>query len=244
MSTAKTPTVAILLIGNELLYGEIVDENLSFLARTLFAWGCSLKFAHVIPDELDLVVGEMKDAMQKVDWVVTTGGIGVTPDDVTRPAAARALGVPLVRHPEAEADVRSYYREHITPVRLRLADLPEGAELIRNPVNHIPTFRSGKLIVLPGVPSLVKAMFPSQREVLASTPFHVAQIDTHVGESRLAPHLEEAEQKFAGISFGSYPDIDTRPMRVRLVIRGKDEQAVEKAHAWLVAHVERLEREL
>lgn len=239
-----TPRAVLLLIGNELLSGEIADENLPFISQSLFSWGAELRYVHVIRDDLDLVAAEIRAGLEAGDWVITTGGIGATPDDITRAAVAKALGVPLAPHPEAERELRAYYGEYINDVRLSLARIPEGAEIIHNPVNRIPTFRAGRVIVLPGIPSLVRAMFPSQKSVLSGTPYLKHQMETLVGESRLAATLTQAEREFPAVAFGSYPDIDSRPMRVRLVLRSKDREQVDAARAWLAEKVAKIERNL
>lgn len=240
----ETPRAVLLLIGNELLSGEIADQNLPFISQTLFSWGAVLSYAHVITDELELVAREIRAGLAAADWVITTGGIGATPDDVTRAAVARALDLPLVSNPEAEREIRTYYGKHINDVRLSIAQMPEGAELIHNPVNRIPTFRVGRVIVLPGIPSLVRAMFPSQKDVLSGTPFLKHQLETQVGESHLAASLAEAERLFPEVAFGSYPEIDSRPMRVRLVMRGKDRDRIDAARSWLADRVAEIERNL
>ncbi len=237
----RTPVVSLLVIGTEVLSGEVADENIVFIARALFEWGARLEYCHVIRDNLDLVAAEVRAGLEQADWVVTTGGIGVTPDDVTRPAVAKALGLPLERHGEAETIVRNFYRSRINPTRLTLADLPRGASLIYNPVNHIPTFRVGRVIVLPGVPALVHAMFPSQREFLSGAPWHVERMETRAGESLLAASLAQAEERFPGLAIGSYPHIEERPPRVELVVRGKDAGEVQAAAAWLRGEVRRIE---
>ena len=122
--------------------------------------------------------------------------------------------------------------------------MPAGAELIHNPVNHIPTFRVGRVIVLPGIPSLVRGMFPSQKSVLSGTPYLKHQLETHVGESHLAASLAEGETLFPNVAFGSYPDIDSRPMRVRLVLRSKQREEIDAARDWLTDRVAEIERNL
>lgn len=239
-----TPRAVLLLIGNELLSGEIADENLPFISQRLFSWGAQLLYVHVITDELDLVAGEIRAGLAAADWVITTGGIGATPDDITRAAVAKALDLPLESHPEAERELHAYYGKHINEVRLSLAQMPAGAELIHNPINRIPTFRVGRVIVLPGIPSLVRAMFPSQQSVLSGTPYLKHHLETHVGESHLAATLAEAEERFPAVAFGSYPDIDSRPMRVRLVLRSKQREEIDAARDWLTEQVAQIERNL
>lgn len=238
-----TPRVVLLLIGNELLSGEIADRNLPLVSRRLFEWGAMLEYVHVIRDERTLIAREVRQALERADWVMTTGGIGATPDDVTRAAVAEALELPLERHPEAESEVRAYYGEHLNDVRLSLANLPRGAQIIRNPINRIPTFRCGRVIVLPGVPSLVEAMLPALQPVLSGTPFHRTEIETPLGESLLVPALIEGERRFPKVSFGSYPEVETRLISVRLVLRSKDGEQLAAAREWLIGEVRRIEAE-
>ena len=123
----RNPTAAILIVGNELLSGRVRDENLARLAAALWERGVAVRRAVFLPDEVEEIAREVAAAAGSHDWVVTTGGIGPTHDDVTMEGVARAFGVPLVRHPGMEAAIRRTFGEGTTDVHLRMALAPEGA---------------------------------------------------------------------------------------------------------------------
>ena len=167
MAERPTVTAALIVIGNEVLSGRTRDANVQFLAAGLGGVGVRLMEARVIADVEDEIVEAINALRAKFDYVFTTGGIGPTHDDITSGAVAKALGRKFRRNAEAEAILRDHYRpEDVTEARLRMADLPEGAELIDNPVSRAPGFRVENVIVMPGVPRIMQAMFDGYKHNL------------------------------------------------------------------------------
>ena len=153
-------TAALLIIGNEILSGRTQDANLAFLAQELNEAGIQVREVRVVPDEETEIVAAVNALRAKFDHLFTTGGIGPTHDDITSACVAKAVGRPLIRHPEAERRLLAYYPpEKVNPARMKMADTPEGAELIDNPVSVAPGFTIENVHVLPGVPSILQAMF-------------------------------------------------------------------------------------
>ncbi|MCA3255258.1 MAG: competence/damage-inducible protein A, partial [Alphaproteobacteria bacterium] len=138
----RTYTAALIIIGDEILSGRTQDANLAYLAKWLNVQGIRLRTSRVVPDDMD-AIAEAVNALKPPahDYLFTTGGIGPTHDDITVDAIAAALGVGVVMHPEAEAILRGYYGDRITEARLRMARVPEGADLLPNPVSGAPGIR-------------------------------------------------------------------------------------------------------
>ncbi|MGH6914997.1 MAG: competence/damage-inducible protein A, partial [Geminicoccales bacterium] len=163
MSRSEKPvTACLIIIGNEILSGRTVDANLPYVATALGSIGIRLAEARVVPD----IEAEIADAVNacrgKHTYVFTTGGIGPTHDDITAASIAKAFGLPFGRNAEAERRLLAYYPpERVNPARMKMADAPEGAELIDNPVSVAPGFRVENVYVLPGVPKIMQAMLDS-----------------------------------------------------------------------------------
>ena len=148
----KIVTACMIIIGNEILSGRTQDKNLSWLSQRLNEVGVRMRHARVIPDVEEIIVATVNECRAQYDYVFTSGGIGPTHDDITSECIAKAFGVPLGRNAEAEARLRVYYKpEDINEARLRMANTPEGAELIDNPVSTAPGFRMENVYVLAGV---------------------------------------------------------------------------------------------
>ncbi len=156
----KEFTACAIIIGDEVLSGRTQDANLSYLGRRCDELGIRLKEARVISDDEATIVETVNHYRACFDYVFTTGGIGPTHDDITSASVALAFGKKIVRHPEAVAVMDKYYdRGQLTEARLKMADVPEDAFLIDNPVSAAPGFQMENVFVLPGVPVIMQAMF-------------------------------------------------------------------------------------
>ena len=186
----RTVTAALVIIGNEILSGRTQDENLAFLAEELNGIGIQLREARVVPDAEADIVEAVNACRARHDHVFTTGGIGPTHDDITAASVAKALDRPLVRHPEAERRLLAYYPpEKVNEARMKMADTPEGAELIDNPVSVAPGFTIENVHVLPGVPSILQAMLPGLKPRLqGGAVVHSRTITVFCPEGEIAGH--------------------------------------------------------
>src|SRR3954471_10999517 len=146
------------IIGDEILVGKREDKHLAFLIKALAVRGLRLSWAQYLGDDRELLVGAFKRSFATGDVVFSFGGIGATPDDHTRQAAAAALGVPLQLHPEAEREIRGRFGGETTPQRLMMGEFPEGAIIIPNPVNRIPGFSLRDHHFVPGFPQMAWPM--------------------------------------------------------------------------------------
>ncbi|MFA6019279.1 MAG: molybdopterin-binding protein [Rhodospirillales bacterium] len=225
------PTAAVLIIGNEILSGRTQDVNLAFLARALGEIGIQLVHARVIPDVVDVIADNVNTLRAEYDSLFTTGGIGPTHDDITAMAVAKAFGRPLVRHPEALARLlRHYGPEDLNDMRKRMADLPEGALLIDNPISSAPGFRIGNVYVLAGVPMIARAMFEQVRPLLAGGPPLLARsVRAFVPEGLLAAGLKEIQARHPDVGLGSYPFLSGERLGACIVARGRRADRLETA---------------
>lgn len=233
--SAAGPTAAVVVIGNEILSGRTRDANLSCLARKLGAAGIPVREARVVADDEAAIVEAVNALRARYTHVFTTGGIGPTHDDITAAAVARAFGVPFGRNAEAERRLRNYYDpEMVNAARLSMADMPEGVELIDNPVSVAPGFRLDNVHVLPGVPKILEAMVDELVPRLeGGTPLVSRALTVFCAEGELAQTLGELEQRAADVAIGSYPFFRQGRFGTTVVLRGADGAAVEATLAAL-----------
>ncbi len=235
---------AILIIGNEILSGRTRDLNAWWLSCQLHRIGVPVRRIVVIPDVFDLIVDEINSLRSAFDYLIVCGGIGPTPDDVTRPAVARAFGVPCLPHPQAVSILNQFYGERATPRRLSMADLPLNATLICNPLTGAPGFFVENVFVLPGIPELVEAMFPEISARLEHGPLFEKELPVEIGESDFADIMEEALTLFPDIDLGSYPSLHDKHWRCSLVIKGHLLSSVTNATQWLESHISTRTRDI
>jgi molybdenum cofactor synthesis domain-containing protein len=233
MTKARRPTACLIVIGNEILSGRTRDANLPYLAKRLNELGVRLIEARVIPDDEARIVETVNACRSAFDYVFTTGGIGPTHDDITSRAMARAFGVALLRHPGAVAMLEEHYAPgEINEARLSMADMPEGAELIANPVSKAPGYRIGNVFVLAGIPAVARAMFENLRHQLAGgAPLLSRTVHVFLAEGDLAAPLSELQARFPDVEIGSYPYFRQHRFGVSLVLRGSDAERLAAAVA-------------
>jgi molybdenum cofactor synthesis domain-containing protein len=218
------PTAAMLVIGDEILSGRTRDSNMNHLAKALTAAGIDLKEARFVADERAAIVEATRALSAAYTHVFTSGGIGPTHDDITADCIAEAMGAPIDVREDARAILQAHYDSRGTEMnaaRLRMARIPEGAELIDNPVSAAPGFRLGNVHVMAGVPKIFEAMVASVLPGLTGgDPVLSEAIDCDRPEGDVAAELASVAQDFPELSLGSYPFIrDGRP-GTQLVLRG------------------------
>lgn len=230
-----TRTAAALVIGNEILSGKIVDTNTTFLARGLFELGIELRRVVVCPDEVDTISRDLSELRTSHDLVFTSGGVGPTHDDVTIEGVAESFGKPVVRSEAVEKMIRHYYGDRATEAHLRMANMPEGAEMIRSSEAPWPTVVIDNVFVLPGVPEIFELKFTDLRKRLdQGQEFHSQAVFTLAGEGEIASLLERIATDFPGVMVGSYVKWRAPDYRTKVTFDGNDLQAVTKAADTLV----------
>ena len=233
MAEQGVVTACVLVIGNEILSGRTQDRNVNYLAKGLEALGIRLREVRMIPDDRATIVGAVNACRAAFDYVITTGGIGPTHDDITSECVAEAFGVGMYRDPGTVELIRSYLRSgEMNEARMRMATFPEGAELIANPVSAAPGYRIGNVFVLAGVPQIMQAMFDGMKHHLSGGErMRARAVHVHLPEGAIAEALGRVQQRFPGVDIGSYPAMRQRRFGVSVVLRGTDGAALDRALA-------------
>ena len=218
---------ALLIIGAEVLAAKVEDLNTPFLLRALRAQGVEVTEVRVIDDIVDEIADAVSVLSQKVDYVLTTGGIGPTHDDVTMAGVAKAFGVEIIRHPEIVAAFERVLGDRLRPATLNMADVPQGAEIIWSEASLTPVLRMKNVTVLPGIPKLMQACFESVRDDFKGAAFVTTALRVKASESQIAPILEKIQQNHEDTSIGSYPQGKDSDCRVLVTVdsRSKSKNA-------------------
>ncbi|MGB0671536.1 MAG: competence/damage-inducible protein A [Rhodospirillales bacterium] len=226
--TPSAPTAAFIIIGNEILSGRTKDANLAYVGERLAALGILLQEARVIPDVKTVIVATVNELRARHTYVFTSGGIGPTHDDITTDCVATAFGLSVVRDPVAEAALRRHYKaEDLNAARLKMADVPEGARLIENPVSAAPGFQVENVFVLAGVPRIMQAQFESAKDRLAGgAPMLSRTLVAFVTEGSMAAELSRIQDGADGVEIGSYPFVRDGRLGTSIVMRGTDDAAL------------------
>ena len=222
-------TAGIILIGNEILSGKVVDANASYLCRELRMLGVDVRKIAVIPDEVDLIAPEVADQSRRFDIVFTSGGVGPTHDDVTIEGVARALGVAVVRDPHLVRLIETFAKGRLNEARLKMAEVPEGALLVAGEQLNFPAVVVRNIYVLPGVPEIFRQKFEALRERFREEPFHLRSVFVRIPESTLAEHLNELLRRHPDLLLGSYPEFLNPEYKVKVTLESKDQKYVERA---------------
>jgi molybdenum cofactor synthesis domain-containing protein len=226
-------SAVIVTIGNELVSGDVENTNGSWLARRLEQLGLEVRLIASVRDEVAAAAAFVREQAAASDLVVVTGGLGGTPDDVTREAIAAAFGVAQEPFLEVEAALRARFRsnpEYVAP----WARLPAGSTPLENPLGGAPGFRIANVWVLPGLPAEMEAMFDAVAgELRRGEPIGTWRRSYRTTESRIAPVLEAMEERHPGVLVGSYPRFDERGSEVEVVVKSSDARALAGATAWI-----------
>jgi molybdopterin-biosynthesis enzyme MoeA-like protein len=193
-----------------------------------------------LPDEIEAIAEFVRDEAPRVDFLLVTGGLGGTPDDLTREALARAFGVGQEEVPELAADLRTRFTRD-PEYAARWALLPQGSRVLANPLGGAPGFALGNVYVMPGLPAEMEAMFASvEEEFRRGNPIEAWRRTYRTRESTIAPLLVEWGERWPGVSVGSYPAFLPDGPRVELVAKSADVEELAAASAWLEARLDEM----
>jgi molybdenum cofactor synthesis domain-containing protein len=234
----KTVTAAILVIGDEILSGRTKDRNIGYIAEYLTNMGVELREARVVPDVEEEIIAALNALRARYTYVFTTGGIGPTHDDITADAVAKAFGAPIGEDPRAIALMMERYKpEDLTEARRRMARIPEGADLVANPISKAPGFRIGNVIVMAGVPSVMQAMLDDAARGLETGQKVLAETieADNIPEGLYGGPLAKIAAAHAGVSIGSYPAFVEGKFRNQIVIRSREAALIAAARIDVVA---------
>ncbi len=230
-------TCAVLIIGDEILSGRTQDTNLRDIARYLSVLGIDLAEARTVPDVMDEIVDALNALRRRYDYVITTGGIGPTHDDITADAIAQAFGVELEEHPDIIAMMTARWGGELNAARRRMARVPVGGALVKNPVQGPPGFTIGNVFTLAGVPSIMRGMLEDVGPRMRGgrpTVSRTVRVEGS-GEGVIAAPLEAVAKAHPDMSMGSYPFFGADGFGSNLVVRGRDVSALEGAVETLIS---------
>ncbi|MBR9909576.1 MAG: competence/damage-inducible protein A [Gammaproteobacteria bacterium] len=219
--------IGLILVGDEILSGRRVDRHMPRVVEMLRTRGLCLSWVRILGDEPEALVACYRSTFASSDLVFSTGGIGATPDDLTRAAVAQALGRPTERHPQGVTLLQKFAREtgrELTPERYRLVEFPRGAELIPNPYNGIPGFRIDHHHFVPGFPEMAWPMlewvldnlYPDLQDAQYSES---SLLVYGANESRIIPLMEAVMGQYPGVRLFSLPILESPP-RIELGAKG------------------------
>ena len=242
MNQPETPSAAVLVIGDEILSGRTKDSNSGFIADTLTDLGIDLEEVRVVADRKQAIIEAVRALSEKYDYVFTTGGIGPTHDDITADAVAEAFNVSIDVDRRARAILEARYKNtdmELNAARLRMARIPDGAELIENRISGAPGFRLGNVHVMAGVPAVMQAMMDAIIETLPTSAAMLSEtVEAGRGEGDVAALLETLQADFRSVRIGSYPYHDGTRFTTRIVLRSRDASALKAARGALDAALE------
>jgi molybdenum cofactor synthesis domain-containing protein len=225
---------ALVVVGNEILSGKVQDSNAYFAARELRKIGVALARIATIPDDLSLIAAEVAHCSRSFDFVITSGGVGPTHDDLTMEGVARAFNRRLVMHPELEQLIRKHFNERSIGAGLKMAEVPEGAVLNDAGDIRFPTVQIENVYVLPGIPQLFEAKLRALSSRFATDPYFMRAIFLSCGEGTIADSLNDCMRNFPELMLGSYPRIGDAEYRVKLTLESKDAEYLERAFRHLM----------
>jgi len=224
---------ALLTIGNEVVSGDIVNTNATWLSQRLESLGVSVVIVAAVPDEVTVVADFVTRERERVDFMIVTGGLGGTPDDLTREALAAAFGVAQASVPDLAEELRRRFPKH-PDYAARWAQLPVGSRPLRNPKGGAPGFVIGNVWVMPGLPVEMEAMFDAYAgELRGETPIATWRRVFHTRESEIVHLLASATVRWPAVSIGSYPRFTPDGPEVEVVLKSPDAKSLEAASAWL-----------
>lgn len=227
-------SAALIIIGDEILSGRTQDRNIQHIAGKMAEIGVPVKEVRVIEDDRRKIIDTVNALKGEYSYVFTTGGIGPTHDDITTASVAAAFGVPVAASAPARKMLEDYYgTDKLNDARLKMADMPEGAELIPNEISGAPGFRIENVYVMAGIPRIMQAMFEHVLAGIRPCGAILSQeVTVYAGESAIAADLSRLQEKFQEVKIGSYPFMpgESQPrLGTNIVFRCKDKPALETA---------------
>lgn len=226
----STATAAALIIGNEILTGKIADANLGVLARTMRKLGVRLVRAHTVLDDMDTLVAEIRALSKAHTWLVTSGGVGPTHDDLTIEAVARAFDRKVVLSDELEALLRGAYGDRITEGHLLMARVPEGAVMVRTEAVPWPSVLCENVFVLPGVPEIFELKMKLVESTIGGGVAFVSRAAfVGVEEGRIKHLIDACVGAHRDVEIGSYPRWSDKTWRTKITFDAQDEARIESA---------------
>lgn len=222
-------TAGIIIIGNEILSGKVRDSNSFFLSRELRDLGVNLMRISVIPDDVELIGKETVEFSAAYDYVFTSGGVGPTHDDVTVEGIARGFRVGIISHPELVKHLMSYCGGKTNASIMKMAEIPEGAEIIDLKNTGFPIVSFRNVFIFPGIPQYLTKKFSAIRERFRCSPFYLKRIYLCAMESEIAEILNLVVAENSEVAFGSYPVLDNPEYKIVVTAESRSSESVTRS---------------
>jgi FAD synthetase len=222
-------TAGIVIIGNEVLSGKTQDINSHFFCTELRQLGVDVQKISTIPDEIELIGTEVAVFSKRFDWVFTSGGVGPTHDDVTIEGIAHGFGLKVIRHPDIERRIRQRLGTDTNEARLRMANVPEGAELLATEALFAPVVKIHNVFIFPGIPKILQERFHAIKERFREAPYFLKAVYVRQGEGVIADLMNDLLHRYPELLLGSYPVIDVPDYKVKVTLESKDSAYLDRA---------------
>jgi molybdenum cofactor synthesis domain-containing protein len=236
MST-KTITAGIIIIGDEILSGKVHDSNSFYLASELRKLGVNLMRISVIPDDTEIIGIEAVEFSKRYTYVFTSGGVGPTHDDITMEGIAKGFAIKLISHPQLEEYFRSKYGEHLNAAVMKMAQVPEGADIIDFSDMSFPLVLYRNIFVFPGMPEYLRNKFSLIKERFRSSAFYLKRLFLNAKESDIAEILSAVVAENREVSFGSYPILGNPEYNIIITTESKSADALNIALDQLIQRI-------
>jgi molybdenum cofactor synthesis domain-containing protein len=222
-------TAGIIIIGDEILSGKIQDLNSQFMVKELRLHGIDVRRISVIPDDVQEIANEVKEFSRRFDYVFTSGGIGPTHDDVTIEGIAKAFDIRLILNDSIKIFLHNKYGKNLTPEQLKIAEIPEGAELMTDDAIAFPIIIFNNIYILPGIPEYLEKKFFVIEKLFHEQPFLLKKVYIKEYEPEIAPHLNEIVKSHKKVKIGSYPVVGNKDYYVMVTLESLDKKRLDSA---------------
>jgi molybdenum cofactor synthesis domain-containing protein len=225
----KAKKTGIILVGNEILSGKIVDKNAVYLTKALRDMGVTVERIVVIPDQIEVISEEIKTMQRHFDLIFVCGGIGPTHDDVTMQGLAEGLDTKLIRHSDLIQTLKEVYGPSLSEAQMRMADVPKGTHLVHSEQLRVPVLQFEQIYIFPGIPELVVKKFEAIKERFRELPFYLTKIYLDQREVAIAHLLEETLHFYPKLLLGSYPILNNSGYKILLTLESKELTYLQEA---------------
>jgi len=222
-------TAGIVIIGNEVLSGKTHDINSYFFCTELRQLGVEVQKISTIQDVIEIIGQEVAQFSKSFDFVFTSGGVGPTHDDVTIEAIAHGFGLKVVRHPDIEKRMYQRLGSDVNEARLRMANVPQGAELLAAEALFAPIIKIRNVYIFPGIPKILQERFHAIKEQFREAPYFLKNVYVKYGEGVIAAPMNELVAQYPDLLLGSYPVLDVPEFKVKVTFESKDADYLDRA---------------
>ncbi len=229
-------TAGIIIIGDEILSGKVQDGNAFFMAQELWSHGIQLCRISVIADVVDEIAEEVRKFSEKFDYVFTSGGIGPTHDDITIEGISKAFDVRPVIDPTLKVYLETR-QGTLSPAQLRMAEVPEGSELVNDDSLSFPLIKFRNVFIFPGIPQLLRKKFFAVEKMFHEPVIHLKRVYVNESEARIAPVLSEIVRRYQNVKIGSYPVLENDDYSVMITLESLDTSSLSLAYVSLLESI-------